>query len=76
MAAELSLELETAKTIARMAASVCQAIQAEMVTGVDKAGQGPVTIADYASQAVISSRCSPKSSGCWVSISSKMRSAR
>jgi len=55
MAAELSLELETAKTIARMAASVCQAIQAEMVTGVDKAGQGPVTIADYASQAVIGS---------------------
>ena len=50
---DLSHELETAKTIARMAASVCQTIQAEMVDPAQKNGREPVTIADYASQAVI-----------------------
>jgi len=49
----LSHELETAKTIARMAASVCQMIQAELVDPAQKGGREPVTIADYASQAVI-----------------------
>ncbi len=49
----LNKELETAKTIARMAASICQSVQAEMVNHAEKAGHGPVTIADYASQALI-----------------------
>ncbi len=48
-----SEELETIKTIARMAASVCQNIQGEMVDPSKKDGREPVTIADYASQAVI-----------------------
>ncbi len=50
---DLSNELEIAKTIARMAASVCQSIQAELVGAADKEGHEPVTIADYASQAII-----------------------
>lgn len=49
----LSHELETAKTIARMAASLCQSIQAELVNPAQKDGREPVTVADYASQAVI-----------------------
>jgi 3'(2'), 5'-bisphosphate nucleotidase len=49
----LSFELETAKTIARMAASLCQSIQAELVRPAEKDGREPVTIADYASQALI-----------------------
>jgi 3'(2'), 5'-bisphosphate nucleotidase len=49
----LSHELETAKTIARMAAGICQNIQAELVDPKKKAGREPVTIADYASQALI-----------------------
>ncbi|NDJ75073.1 MAG: 3'(2'),5'-bisphosphate nucleotidase, partial [Chloroflexi bacterium] len=49
----LSHELETAKTIARMAASICQSIQAEMVNPAQKDGREPVTVADYASQALI-----------------------
>ena len=50
---DLSQELETAKTIARMAASVCQNIQAELVGPATKDGREPVTIADYAAQALI-----------------------
>lgn len=46
-------QLETIKTIARMAASVCQTVQAELVVTAQKSGREPVTIADYASQAVI-----------------------
>ncbi len=46
-------ELETIKTIARMAASICQTIQGELVDPSQKAGREPVTIADYASQALI-----------------------
>ncbi len=46
-------ELETVKTIARMAASVCQTIQGELVDPSQKGGREPVTIADYASQAMI-----------------------
>ncbi len=46
-------DLETIKTIARMAASLCQAIQAELVDPAQKDGSEPVTIADYASQALI-----------------------
>jgi 3'(2'), 5'-bisphosphate nucleotidase len=49
----LSHELETAKTIARMAAGICQNIQAELVDPSQKDGREPVTIADYASQALI-----------------------
>lgn len=48
----LTHELETAKTIARMAASICQSIQAELIVA-EKSGHEPVTIADYASQALI-----------------------
>lgn len=48
-----SEELATIKTIARMAASVCQTIQSELVGPALKDGREPVTIADYASQAVI-----------------------
>jgi 3'(2'), 5'-bisphosphate nucleotidase len=50
---DLTHELETAKTIARMAAGICQSIQAELVNPAAKSGNEPVTIADYASQAVI-----------------------
>jgi 3'(2'), 5'-bisphosphate nucleotidase len=56
---ELSKELETIKTIARMAASICQSIQYELVPTAgdndhaEKSGHEPVTIADYASQALI-----------------------
>jgi len=50
---DLTNELEIAKTIARMAASICQEIQVELVGAADKAGHEPVTIADYASQAII-----------------------
>jgi 3'(2'), 5'-bisphosphate nucleotidase len=50
---KLNDELEIAKTIARMAASVCQAIQGELVGNSEKAGREPVTIADYASQALV-----------------------
>ena len=50
---DLSHELETAKTIARMAAGICQNIQEELVDPSQKAGREPVTIADYASQALI-----------------------
>ena len=46
-------DLQTIKTIARMAASVCQTIQEEMVHPAQKDGREPVTIADYASQALI-----------------------
>lgn len=49
----LTNELETAKTIARVAAGICQNIQAELVTSQKKDGREPVTIADYASQTVI-----------------------
>ena len=49
----LTNELETAKTIARVAAGICQNIQAELVDPSQKDGREPVTIADYASQAVI-----------------------
>ncbi len=49
----LSYELETAKTIARIAAGICQNIQAELVNPSQKDGREPVTIADYASQALI-----------------------
>ncbi|WP_119065299.1 inositol monophosphatase family protein [Aggregatilinea lenta] len=49
---DLTYELETAKTIARMAASICQSIQAELIVA-EKSGHEPVTIADYASQALI-----------------------
>ncbi|MBI5959654.1 MAG: 3'(2'),5'-bisphosphate nucleotidase [Chloroflexi bacterium] len=50
---DLTKELETAKTIARMAAGICQTIQAELVNPAEKSGREPVTIADYASQAII-----------------------
>lgn len=50
---DLTQELETAKTIARMAAGICQTIQAELVKPAQKDGREPVTIADYASQAII-----------------------
>lgn len=55
---DLSHELETIKTIARMAASVCQSVQAELAPlgsegRAEKTGREPVTIADYASQALI-----------------------
>ena len=50
---DLSNELQTAKTIARMAASICQSIQEEMILSAEKPGREPVTIADYASQALI-----------------------
>jgi 3'(2'), 5'-bisphosphate nucleotidase len=53
MLVDLSHELETIKTIARMAASVCQSIQEELVDPAKKMGREPVTIADYASQALI-----------------------
>ena len=53
MLVDLSHELETIKTIARMAASVCQSIQEELVDPAKKTGREPVTIADYASQALI-----------------------
>ena len=62
----LNKELETAKTLARMAASICQSVQAEMVNHAE-GGHGPVTIADYASQALILSgwrRTSP-TTRCW-----------
>ena len=49
----LTNELETAKTIARVAAGICQNIQSELVDPSQKAGREPVTIADYASQALI-----------------------
>ena len=49
----LSHEYQVAKTIARMAASVCQSIQEELVDSSRKAGREPVTIADYASQALV-----------------------
>jgi 3'(2'), 5'-bisphosphate nucleotidase len=49
----LTNELETAKTIARVAAGICQNIQAELVDPSQKGGREPVTIADYASQALI-----------------------
>lgn len=49
----LSHELETVKTIARIAAGICQNIQAELVSPSQKDGREPVTIADYASQALI-----------------------
>ena len=49
----LTYELETAKTIARMAAGICQSIQEELVVPSQKDGREPVTIADYASQAII-----------------------
>jgi len=49
----LSYELETAKTIARIAAGICQNIQAELVSPSQKDGREPVTVADYASQALI-----------------------
>lgn len=49
---DLTHELETAKTIARMAASICQNIQDELIV-TEKSGHEPVTIADYASQALI-----------------------
>jgi 3'(2'), 5'-bisphosphate nucleotidase len=49
----LSYELETVKTIARIAAGICQNIQAELVSPSQKDGREPVTIADYASQALI-----------------------
>ncbi|MBN2304600.1 MAG: inositol monophosphatase family protein [Anaerolineae bacterium] len=50
---DLSTELQIAKTIARMAASVCHNIQSELVDPSQKAGREPVTVADYASQAII-----------------------
>jgi 3'(2'), 5'-bisphosphate nucleotidase len=50
---DLTQELEIAKTIARMAAGICQTIQAELVNPAQKDGREPVTIADYASQAII-----------------------
>ncbi len=50
---DLTYELETIKTIARMAAGVCQNIQAELVNPSEKDGREPVTVADYASQAII-----------------------
>lgn len=50
---DLSQELETIKTVARMAASLCQNIQNELVDPAEKNGREPVTVADYASQAVI-----------------------
>jgi len=46
-------DLQTIKTVARMAASLCQTIQAELVDPAEKDGREPVTIADYASQALI-----------------------
>ena len=46
-------ELETAKTIARVAAGICHNIQAELVDPSQKQGREPVTVADYASQALI-----------------------
>lgn len=49
----LDHEQETIKTVARMAASICQNIQAELVNPANKDGCEPVTIADYASQALI-----------------------
>ncbi|MBN1679408.1 MAG: inositol monophosphatase family protein [Anaerolineae bacterium] len=50
---DLRNELEITKTVARMAASVCQTIQMELVDPAQKSGREPVTIADYASQAII-----------------------
>jgi 3'(2'), 5'-bisphosphate nucleotidase len=49
----LSQTLETIKTVARMAGSLCQEIQTELVNPAEKDGREPVTIADYASQALI-----------------------
>jgi len=46
-------DLQTIKTVARMAASLCQTIQTELVAPAEKDGREPVTIADYASQALI-----------------------
>jgi len=46
-------DLLNIKTIARMAASLCQTIQEELVDPAQKDGREPVTIADYASQALI-----------------------
>jgi 3'(2'), 5'-bisphosphate nucleotidase len=47
------IELQAAKEAARQAAKVCQLVYQEMVEGVEKVGREPVTIADYASQAII-----------------------
>lgn len=46
-------DLLNIKTIARMAASLCVTIQEELVDPAQKDGREPVTIADYASQALI-----------------------
>ncbi len=46
-------ELETATSIAQRAALLCQQIQEDLVGSAQKAGREPVTIADYASQAII-----------------------
>lgn len=48
-----SLELTTAQTAARRAAVVCMTVYDTLVQAAAKAGREPVTIADYASQAII-----------------------
>lgn len=46
-------ELDTARSFATAAALTCKRIQGELVGSAQKAGREPVTIADYASQALI-----------------------
>lgn len=48
-----SPELHTAQTAARLAASVCMTVYETLIQAAAKAGREPVTIADYASQAII-----------------------
>lgn len=49
-------ELVTALDAARRAAKICTAVYATLVEAANKSGREPVTIADYASQAVITAR--------------------
>lgn len=46
-------ELKIAQTAARQAASVCMTVYDSLIEAAAKAGREPVTIADYASQAII-----------------------
>jgi 3'(2'), 5'-bisphosphate nucleotidase len=51
---EYSLELETARTAVTTAAQICRSVQHELTEGsLEKKDKSPVTIADFASQAVI-----------------------
>lgn len=55
MSLTLSKELETAMAAVRLASRVCQSVQANLVTAatLEKKDRSPVTVADYASQAVV-----------------------